>query len=54
MALGVMVKGMRTQVVFLLDPAEEGEGHEEDWMYPMGQQLIALQVSTAELQFMTM
>lgn len=54
MALEVMVKGIRAQVVFLLDPAEEGEGHEEDWVYPVGQQLTAQQVSTAELCFMTM
>lgn len=27
---GVMVKGMMAQLIFLLDPAEEGEAHEED------------------------
>lgn len=48
-----MVKGMMAQVVFLLDPAEEGEGHEEDWMHPMGQQQVAQQVSTADSCFMT-
>lgn len=54
MALGVMVKSMRAQVVFLLNPAEEGEGHEEDWMYPVGQQLVAQQVSARNLGFMNM
>lgn len=54
MALGVMVKSMRAQVVFLLDPDEDWEGHDQDWMYPVGQQLVTLQVPAAELRFMTM
>jgi len=45
-ALEVMVKGMTAQVALFLDATEEGEGHEEDWMYPVGQQLVAQQVTT--------